>query len=223
MKEKSEKKVGIIGRGSHGYQSAEEMSRKFRVSFAVLPEKLPEVIESFEELLPLLEFKKGKLEDLLNSDLLICYANHPDVSLILAEVFDGLLILMGNNTGSKKQLRRVKDLLLTPEICCVVREVEGYEWFFENYGKPEFEFSVKNEKIVKAEVKRCAFCGATRFVAEKLSGVKISEAPRLAGLYTQIYPCLATRGIEGGIHLAAEMHRLAAKRAIDKTKTTSFS
>ncbi len=220
-----EMRVGILGRGAHGYQSAKEMSRHFEVNLAVLPENLPEVIETIEELQSLVE--SGNLRNVLRSNILICYASHPDVSLLLAENCSSeLLIITGERgkTGSAKQIGRVAEKrgvkVLMPEICCVVRSVEGFEWFFERYGKPEFEFSIREGRIEKAEVRRCAFCGATKFVARKLAEerARVEDAPRLAGLYTQLYPCLATRGIEGGIHLAAEMHRMAAERALKKLR-----
>ena len=218
MAGRTKKKVGILGRGSHGYQSAEEMSRHFDVSLAVLRENLPEVIESLDELEELVE--SGNLKEVMEADVLICYATHPDVSLLLAENCEsGLLIITGERgkTGSAKQIEEIAGRrglrVLMPEICCVVKSLDEFDWFFEHYGKPEFELEVENGMIAKARVRRCAFCGATRFVAEKLAGVEVGDAPRLAGLYTQLYPCLATRGIEGGIHLAAEMHRIAVERA----------
>ncbi len=204
-------KVGIVGRGLHGYQTAEEMSRHFKVTLTVLPERLPELIESVDEL--------PELKKVLDSDLIICYAEHPDVSLILSEVSRAkLLIITGRKTGSEKQIKSVAKKrgikVLMPEICCVVRELNEFGEFFNIYGKPKLSLKVKGEKIVSAEVEKCAFCGATRFVAEKLIGVDIDSAPRLAGLYTQLYPCMASRGFKGGIHLAAEMHRIAVKRAL---------
>ncbi|RUM33054.1 MAG: hypothetical protein DSY33_05505 [Archaeoglobus sp.] len=216
--------VGIVGRGLHGYKTAEEMDKFFEVYFANLPEEIPEVVESFDELESLINVVKGEsLKDVLNVEVLICYATHPDVSLILAECSEAeLLIITGEKgkTGSKKQMREVTNAeILMPEICCVVKEVDGFEWFFEVYGKPAFELNVEEGKISKAKVKRCAFCGATRFVKE-IEGTETREAPRLAGLYTQLYPCLATRGIGGGIHLAAEMHKIAVERALSVFKST---
>ncbi len=216
--EKVKKTIGIVGRGSHGYQTAKEMSRYFDISFASLPEEMPEMVETFEDLKSMLKVEKGSLSRLLNSEVLICYATHPDVSLILAEVSRSkLLIITGERgkTGSKKQLEEIsKARVLMPEICCTVREVAGFEWFFSRYGKPALSLEIENGRIANAKVKRCAFCGATRFVAEKLVGAEIKEAPRLAGLYTQLYPCLATRGLKGGIHLAAEMHRRAVLKGL---------
>jgi len=216
--EKTEKTIGIIGRGPHGYQTAKEMSRYFNISFASLPEKMPEMVETFEDLKSMLKVEKGSLNRLLNSEVLICYATHPDVSLILAEVSRSeLLIITGERgkTGSKKQIEEIsKAKVLMPEICCTVKEVAGFKWFFSRYGKPALSLEIEKGRITNAKVERCAFCGATRFVAKKLIGTGIEDAPRLAGLYTQLYPCLATRGLKGGIHLAAEMHRRAVLKGL---------
>ncbi len=217
LTKKSIKKVGIIGRGLHGYQSALEISRYFKVSLAVLPENLPEVLESFEEI----ETVEGSLDDVLNSDLVICYANHPDISLFILEMCSASLVIITGErgkTGSLKQIERIaesRDIkVLMPEVCCIVRDLDEFYEFFKFYGKPKFSFEVRDNTIVKAKVERCAFCGATRYVAEKLIGKKVEEAPTLAGLYTQIYPCMASRGLKGGIHIAAEMHKVAVEKAL---------
>ncbi len=218
-------KIGILGRGAHGYQSAEEMSRLFDVSLLVLPEELPEVIESIEELEELCNSLKGSLKDILSSDIVICYANHPDISLLMAENCRSKLLIITGKRGETGSIRQIEEIaksrgirVLMPEICCVVRSLndEDLKPFFDNYGKPEVVVEVEKGRIADVRVKRCAFCGATRFVARKLKEdrVRVEEAPRLAGLYTQLYPCLATRGIEGGIHLAAEMHKIAVERAL---------
>ena len=66
------------------------------------------------------------------------------------------------------------------------------------------------------QVKRSAFCGASFFVAEKIKGLPIDEAPIKAGYFTQIFPCYATRGVEGGIHRAARVHKRAVEKAIER-------
>ncbi|MEM4645668.1 MAG: DUF166 family protein, partial [Archaeoglobaceae archaeon] len=61
-----------------------------------------------------------------------------------------------------------------------------------------------------------AFCGASYFVAEKLKGIRIEEAPEKAGYYAQIFPCTASRGPGGGIHKAGNAHKKAMEKAIVK-------
>ncbi|MFP4559205.1 MAG: DUF166 family protein, partial [Archaeoglobaceae archaeon] len=95
--------------------------------------------------------------------------------------------------------------------------------FFRYFGKPEFEVDLDpdKKKIEDVRVVRSAFCGATHSVAENLKNVSIDEAPSLAGYYTQIYPCLASRGIEGKIHLAAKIHLKSMEKAIRKALSES--
>ena len=200
-------KVGIVARGKHGKFTANEMAKYFEVSIFELPEELPAIVEDVS--LP---------EDVLNADVLISYSEHPDISIRILESAKAGLIIFTGKSGSKVQLKKVAEerglKLLLVDICCVVPSVKGFEEFFSIFGKPEFEVEVEDGKLRDVRVIRCAFCGATRFVAEKLKDVSVQEAPRLAGYYTQIYPCLASRGVEGGIHLAAEMHKIAIERAL---------
>ncbi|AEA47278.1 DUF166 domain-containing protein [Archaeoglobus veneficus] len=207
-------KIGIIARGRHGPLTARMMSEYFEVSVFELPEELPVLIEDIE--LP---------ENILNSDIIISYAAHPDVNIRVVEGAKARLVILtgkSGKTGSRAQLKAIAEergvRLLMVDICCVASEIEGFEEFFNRFGKPEFEVKIRNGVLEDVKVTRCAFCGATCFVAERLKGAIIEDAPRLAGYYTQIYPCLASRGIKGGIHLAAEMHKIAMERAIKAAK-----
>jgi len=207
-------KVGVVARGKHGLFTAKTMEQHFDVMLFELPEELPEMIDIS---LP---------DSILNADVIISYAMHPDVNLYIVENSKAELVILTGKSGSKAQLKEIAEKrgikLLLVSICCVTSEIPGFEEFFSYFGKPEFDVEVKDGKLERVTVKRCAFCGATQFVAEKVKGVSVQEAPRLAGYYTQIYPCLASRGIKGGIHLAAEMHKIAIEKAIKRANESSF-
>lgn len=64
--------------------------------------------------------------------------------------------------------------------------------FAKFFGRPELELSISNNVIVKASVRRSAPCGSTFFIAEKLVGIKSSEAILQSGLFLHYYPCLAS-------------------------------
>ncbi|MFO7966412.1 MAG: DUF166 family protein [Archaeoglobaceae archaeon] len=202
--------MAIIQRGYHGRQSAQEISKNYRVITHQLPEELPELMEDVE--IP---------EEIFGAELIISYANHPDINLELVKRATGTVFITGKG-GSKSQLLKEAEkngtTLFVEQICCSVNPDKTNMEFFRYFGWPEFEvwLDADEKKIDDVRVIRTAFCGATHFVAQKLKGVNIDKAPSLAGYYTQIYPCLASRGIKGKIHLAANIHLKAMQRAIDK-------
>ncbi|HID43918.1 MAG TPA: hypothetical protein EYP30_09155 [Archaeoglobaceae archaeon] len=201
-------RIGIIQRGHHGENPAREISRYFEISVFKFSEKIPEILE--DVFIP---------KDILKSDIIISYANHPDINLELVRRAEGKIFIVGKG-GSRAQLVREagkhgKDVILE-EICCTAKNFD--EEFSKVFGRPEFDVDVdfKENVIKKVKVLRCAFCGASNFVAEKLVNCRIEDAPSLAGYFAQIYPCLASRGIDGKIHLAAKIHRNAIERAIER-------
>ncbi len=212
-------RVGVIVRRGSRRREIELFSKFFDVQIYEVPEELPELIENPEDYL--------KLPADFRPDILISFANHPDINLELirlaAEREVGLVIFSGRESGSYAQLKaEAKKLgvrIIWEEICCATPSVEGFEEFFDRFGSPEVEVEVEGGRIRDVRVKRSAFCGATYFVAEKLKGASVDEAPRLAGYYTQIFPCLAPRGIDGGIHRAARAHKRAVEKAIERAKS----
>lgn len=205
--------MAIIRRGYHGKQSAQEISKKYRVITHYLPEELPPIMEEVE--IP---------QEILDSDLVISYANHPDINLELVKKAMGAVFITGKG-GSKSQLLKEAEKngtkVFIEQICCSVNPDKGNMEFFRYFGRPEFEVQLDpyEKKIEDVKVVRTAFCGATHFVAQKLQGVDVERAPSLAGYYTQVYPCLASRGIEGKIHLAAKIHLKAMERAISRASS----
>jgi hypothetical protein len=210
-------KVGVVLRAKEREKDVELMAEHFEVKSFNLPPNLPELIEEPERYLPPDEFYEV--------DLIVSYAIHPDINLGLikkaSEHGVGLIIFSGGSkAGSPIQLKKEAEKLgirvIWEEICCATPKINEYSEFFEYFGTPEFEVEVKGGKIVNAKVRRSAFCGASFFVAEKIKGLSIEEAPTKAGYFTQIFPCYATRGIEGGIHRAARVHKKAMERAIER-------
>jgi hypothetical protein len=51
-------------------------------------------------------------------------------------------------------------------------------------------------------------------MAKGLIGKSIDDAPAYAGLLVQHYPCRAVRGMKGGIHKAAQLHKNAVEKAL---------
>jgi hypothetical protein len=212
-------RIGVVLRSSTREKDIDLMKRHFLVKKLKIPEELPELIEEPEKYLPV-------DDDFFDVDMIVSYASHPDINLELIKMAGkrGVKLIIfsgGAKAGSYIQLKeegeKYRVRVLWEEICCATPKLEDdrFSEFFEYFGTPEFEVRVEDGKIVDAKVKRGAFCGATFFVAEKIKGLGIEEAPTKAGYFTQIFPCYATRGVDGGIHRAARVHKRAVEKAID--------
>ena len=212
-------KLGVVARKGKRREDIRMFSQFFDVRVYEIPEELPELIDEPEKFL--------RLPEDFDVDMIVSFAAHPDINLELikqaAERGIGLIIVSGGAKGGAfRQLREEGEKrgvrVVWEEICCATPKVddERYAEFFEHFGSPELEVEVEDGKIRDVKVKRAAFCGATYYVAEKIKGLSVEEAPTKAGYYTQIFPCLASRGHEGGIHKAARAHKRAVEKAIEK-------
>ncbi|WP_456468990.1 DUF166 domain-containing protein [Archaeoglobus sp.] len=214
-------KLGVVARKGKRREDIRMFSQFFDVRVYEIPEELPELIDEPEKFL--------RLPEDFDVDMIVSFAAHPDINLELikqaAERGIGLIIVSGGAKGGAfRQLREEGEKrgvrVVWEEICCATPKVddERYAEFFEHFGSPELEVEVEDGKIRDVKVKRAAFCGATYYVAEKIKGLSVEEAPTKAGYYTQIFPCLASRGHEGGIHKAARAHKRAVERALERAK-----
>lgn len=210
-------KLGVVVRKGKRKDDIKMFSKFFDVKIYEIPEELPELIEEPEKFL--------KLPEDFDVDMIVSFAAHPDINLELirqaAERGIGLIVISGGaRSGAYKQLKEEGDRrgvrVIWEEICCATPKIddERYLGFFKYFGSPELEIEVEDGKIKEVRVLRSAFCGATYFVAEKLKGESVEVAPMKAGYYTQIFPCLASRGVEGGIHKAARAHKRAVEKAL---------
>lgn len=212
-------RLGVVTRKGKRREDIKMFSQFFDVVVYEIPEELPELIDNPEEFL--------KLPEEFEADMIVSFAAHPDINLELikqaAERRIGLVVISGGAaSGAYRQLKEEGERrgvkVVWEEICCATPKIEDERTkeFFEHFGTPEIEIEIEGGKIKDVKVKRSAFCGATYFVADKIKGLDIDEAPTKAGYYTQIFPCLASRGHEGGIHKAARAHKRAVEKAIEK-------
>jgi len=200
-------RVGIVLRDKAREIFVKTISRFYDVFVYGLPENLPEVIDD-EIDLP---------KELFKTDIVLSYAFHPDVNVELIKKAEEGCVKIVLIAGNFKFLRKLSNKIrvIVEDVCCstLVKDCE----FFKRFGIPELEVRIDDfDRLEEVRVIRSALCGATFFVADKLKGVSIEEAPTKAGYLTQIYPCLASRGIGGGIHKAAMIHKLAVERAIKR-------
>lgn len=208
--------IGVVVRKGKNRRAIAQFSKFFDVKVYEVEKELPELIENPKDYL--------NLPEDFRPDVVISYLLHPDLNLELirqaSERGIKLLVVSGGaKSGSYKQLReegmKVGVTVFWEEICCTTPKIEGSP-FFKLFGSPEFEIEVENGIIKDVKVKRSSFCGSTYYVAEKIKGLRIEDAPSKAGYYTQIFPCVASRGLSGGIHKAANAHKKAVEKAIEQ-------
>ncbi len=200
-------KVGLVLGDQSKEIFAKTISRFFDIYVYRLPEDIPDVLDD--------EFEFP--EKLFEVEVLISYAHRGDLNADLVKIAEekGVkLVLIAGNFGFLR--RKGKTRVVVEDVCCSTY-VRGCE-FFERFGIPEFEVEIDSGRIADVEVRRSSLCGASYFVAENLRDVRVEYAPVKAGFLVQIYPCLASRGFRGGIHKAANIHKLAIERAIRRAE-----
>ncbi len=214
-------KVAVVLRKKYGRRAVEQISERFQVVTFRLPDELPEIMDEPEEL---------ELPDrLFDADIILSYALHPDVNYEIIRRAEGrnvkaIILPGGAKSGSRAQLKELGEKhgvrVVWEDVCCATPYIqdEAISEFFAEFGLPEFDVIVEDGKIKDVKVKRAAICGSTYFVAESIKGMDADEAPTKAGYFTQIYPCFASRGIDGKIHQAANIHKRQIEKAIERTK-----
>lgn len=218
--------IGVVIRGKYGQRLIDTIKDKtdFQVASAEIPEELPEFIEEPREFLENLD------PNILRRDLIITYSLHPDLNPEIARMAGAqgakAVLIAGSQAeaGEMEELRRISEeygiAIEVHEICCTL-EVKGNRVLDElaaRLGQPSLEIETNRNKIVKVKVLRGAPCGSTWFAAQGILGASVEEAPSKAGLLVQMYPCRASRGIRGGIHLAADVHKRAVEEALEDSR-----
>ncbi len=203
-------RVGIVIGDESREVFAKTISRFFDIYVYRLPESLPPVLDEGLEL----------PAELFETDVILSYAFHPDFNAELIRMAEkmgvGIVLIAGRFKFLKRMSKSVR--VIVEDVCCSTL-VKGCE-FFEKFGIPEFEVGLDEfGRLKDVRVVRSAPCGATYFVASGLKGIDAREAPRMAGYLTQIYPCLSSRGLGGGIHKAGKIHMLAIERAIRRARS----
>lgn len=216
--------VGVVKRGKYGERLIDTIREHtdFDVVSAEVPAVLPGFIEDPQE------FVKGLNLDprIFESDLLILYTFHPDLTPeivrmagergVKAVIIPGGMARAGSIGELEKIAQKYDVHIEVDEICCTLEKcgIPAVDEFAEALGKPEFNVETREGRIYKVNVLRGSPCGGTWHVARGLEGKTVEEAPALAGLLCQQYPCRAVRGTPGGIHTSADLHKDALERAL---------
>ncbi len=216
--------IGVIARGKYGLRLIENIKNNsdFKVSSIQIPYALPDFIEAPVDFLAGLNFDKN----VFSSDLVIAYTLHPDLTpeivSLAGENGAGAVIIAGGaaRAGGLSELKNLSEKynmrVEVHEICCDIEKCGNnvVDEFASCFGRPMLRITTKSGIVSSVEVVRGAPCGSTRHMAKGLAGISVKDAPAKAGLLVQQYPCRALRGIKGGIHKAAELHKKAVEKAL---------
>jgi len=219
-------RVGVLTRGKYGLRLVDTIREHtpFDVRTARLPHVVPEFTEEPCSLLAGLN-----ADDVWETDLLVAYALHTDLALaVIGEAARRgvkALILPGGVAIARDDLNGVRRQhpieVVLEEVCCsLVPASHGKEIaeFARYLGRPRFRLDVEDGLVSAVEVLVGVPCGGSWHVARELVGVPVEDAPRMAALFIQYYPCRATRGglswDSGNIHVAAEIMAKAVEEAI---------
>ncbi len=219
-------KILLILRGKYG-ERVEETLNKYGKNVLVvkkfsLPYEVPSFIEYPEEYFP--NHFKEYFKDV---DIVFTYSLHPDLTSYIVDIgskqgVNTFLIPMEDESALYLKNTREDLNIIVPPTCCslVPVGVKKFDEFAKEFGFPRYKIKLEDGIIKEIKVLKGSPCGASWFVAENLRGKHIKEAPRLAGLYTQYYPCRSKRGMnivtgkESPIHLAGKFHMNALEKAI---------
>lgn len=216
--------IVIISDGPYGERACETIQSHFKTTLI----KLKHPKSTFIDNLDLIEEEVNQIQE---SDILITYTTHPDVTLELVDNFASkvkwIIVAAWNGEGFKKHLEQY-DNVLCPHIMCELEKIGDpvLDEFTSKIGVPEIELSIEKNRIKDIKVLRTSPCGSTYFVADflkekyKNQPPDLQELPREAGLKLQNYPCRASKirlfsHEECKKDLASELHCRAFKKAVN--------
>jgi thymidylate synthase len=148
-----------------------------------------------------------------DTDLVMNYLKHPDLSSYLIDICEKKSIPVISTGMPGKGF--------TPYTCCGLGKSERLGEYGRQFGFPEYEVTIENDRISHIEVLRGAPCGATWEAVVDLIGCPVEEA--MSRLPRQVqYNCFANPSgwdpISGKspVHYAGYVHIAALKKAIEK-------
>ncbi len=168
---------------------------------------------NIEEALPdFIDEPESYVSDEFDADLVLCFIKHPDLADHLAAICQKKGIPM-IASGTKTTLA------LTPFTCCGLGAHKNLGAYGEQFGVPELEVVLHDNRIAAVEVQRGASCGATWQIADKIVGLTVDEALPVIGREVQ-YLCAADPSAfdpisgKSSLHYAGHVHINALKKAV---------
>ena len=188
-----------------------------------LPTDLPSVIDDPTEFLqkdvPKADLLLALQESSNAAQLIVDYVKISGAKALLAPVDNSEWLPEGQRNQIQRQLKAVGVESSFPRPFCVFDECGNpyLDEFAKYFGRPVFRVQWERDNVTDVRVVRGSPCGCSLFVAEKLKGSRVDEAPEAAGLLHHHYPCLASMVREPDLDDTL-MHKsgFATKDAVDK-------
>lgn len=189
-------KVAIATDGPYGERAFENIKREFDTEFIELEPPASMFVDQID--IPVDALKKIK-----ESDILITYTQHPDLTLDLVDMVNKnveyIIVAAWSGEGFKSQLENY-DNVTCPYIMCEMEENGNpvFDEFTNKIGKPQIHIQLEKGQIVNIDVIRSSPCGSTKFVVDHIldkysKRSDLENLPLEAGLKLQHYPCRASK------------------------------
>lgn len=216
-------KVAIVTDGPYGDRAYDTIKKEFNTDFIELEQPTSMFMDD-------IEIPEKHVKQIEDTNILITYTTHPDLTLELVERFadkvDWIIVAAWRGDGFKNQLETYENVVC-PYIMCELEENGNliFDKFVSDIGKPKVVLKLDGNKLRDIVVLRSSPCGSTSFVAdfikENYLGKKLDpeNLPRDAGLKLQHYPCRAAKmrlfsDEECKKEMASGLHRDAFEEAI---------
>jgi len=225
----------VFTQGDYGERILENIRLRAPATWVIghvkLPGSLPSIVEEPGELIEGLELN-GEW------DLVLFLGQSPSAFTLLPEIMSSLSaeaviapvddyawLPLGLERQIRPELEKLGVHAVFPRTFCTLAPVgiASIDEFAELFGAPVLDVKVSGGVVESVRVRRGAPCGSTWYMAERLLGTKVEEAPARAATLVQIYPCLASRRIErllgdAPIHIAAHVAGKAVERALKRAE-----
>jgi len=217
-------KIAIVTDGPYGNRAFDNIKKKFNTDFIILEKPTSMFMED-------IEIPENYIKIIENTNILITYTTHPDLTLELVERFtdkvDWIIVAAWQGEGFKNQLKSHPNVTC-PYIMCELEEngTPLFDEFASQIGKPQVELILEKNKLKDVKVLKSSPCGSTTFVAEYIKEkylnkkIDTKNLPTEAGLKLQHYPCKAAKirlftDEECKKEKASGLHRDAFKEALN--------
>jgi len=148
------RKVGIISDGKYGERAFQNISKKFKAEWILVPE-IPSTVVLDDDI-------ELNIPD---CDLYISYVRHPDIILLLARLQKPLILGVLPGVGLYEQAKRLNPKVVHAQTMCSLESNTGIpevDEFTKFFGRPIYESNVNEKGIFdELKVKRSSLCGSS--------------------------------------------------------------
>ena len=166
-------RVCIVSDGTYGDRAFEQCLARFPTEFALVEPIPATVVDDVAIEVP-------------EADLYLSYLRSPAQALALVETGRPVILGVSFGPGFVRQAREINPAVIAPETMCSLEPPTGsdaIDAFARVFGRPHFEATVRDDKLVRLDVVRGSPCGSTAAASAELVGQYLSpETLRHFGL-----------------------------------------